>query len=76
MPFFLYFDCHKHAFAILYNDAAMQIKQFIIITITTTTTTTATTTATTTITNTATATTTTTTTTTITMNHYNLTINE
>ena len=30
--FVLYFDCHMHAFAMLYNDAVMQIKQFITIT--------------------------------------------
>ena len=44
MPFVLYFDCHMHAFAILSNDAVMQIKQFITITITITTTTTTSTT--------------------------------
>ena len=56
-----------HAFAILYNDAVTEIKQFFTITITTTTTTTtATTTTTTTTTATATATTTTITTTTTT----------
>ena len=48
MLFVLYFDCHMHAFAILYNDAVTQIKQFITIITITTTTTTATATATTT----------------------------
>ena len=32
MLFALYFDCNRHAFAILYNDAVMQIKQVITIT--------------------------------------------
>ena len=31
--FILYFDSHMHAFAVLYNDAVMQIKQFITIAI-------------------------------------------
>ena len=61
--FVLYFDCHMHAFAIMYNDAVMEIKQSFTITITTTTTTTTTTATTITITTTTTATTTTTTTT-------------
>ena len=40
----LYFDCNRHAFAILYNDAVMHIKQFItyLLLLTTTTTTTTT----------------------------------
>ena len=29
MLFVLCFDCNRHAFAIVYNDAVMQIKQFI-----------------------------------------------
>ena len=61
--FVLYFDCHMHAFAIMYNDAVMEIKQSFTITITTTTTTTTTTATTITTTTTTTATTTTTTTT-------------
>ena len=64
MLFVLYFDCNRHAFAILYNDAVMKIKKFITITITTTTATSTITTTTTTTTS-----TTTTTTTTITTNH-------
>ena len=31
MLFVLYFDCNMHAFAILYNDAVMQIKHYLLL---------------------------------------------